>query len=337
MKVNLCMTSRNAFLGMTFVVMALTPALGEGDRTRTDGQRDVLPAPVEGVSAPSLLYLAFTQGGPILIGDIVKVEFLGNKGDESSTRGELTVTISDRIRGRELPQELALPFVLGEQRSLKRPAFVWNRVHPKEGKQVCLILQELHGQLFASCVLDLDSGEGVFVPILRRMVGLEGQATQGRKQELFDALSDTSPLIRTLSVELLVGKIAPSVPVVRTELFEVLEAIARDDKLPADRRIEAIGMIGHKVYDGFSPDGELNVKILSFLMNTLADRERGARGEAVQILHGYLFAGGATKPSVDKLEIQDPQKIIQHLRQDIQDGQYYAAQAERVLRLVTRE
>jgi hypothetical protein len=283
-------------------------------------------------AAPAGFFAAFTAGGPILIGLVADVKPAA--AGEPVTKGDLIMEVEETLRGRDLPDTLELPFEL-RGADPRRPPTLWDRVSPRAGKRVCVILAPGKDPRLARCVLDLDGDDMALLPVLRRMLELEALPEGDRRSKLLAALADSAPWIRALAAELFLATEARADPRARSELLAALAPAARDRDRPLDERLQAVSITGLKVYDGFTADDPVNYEVLSFLAGLLTDPSSRVRGEAVHLLHGYLLGAGTLRPSAPRIQLGERERTIEQLKRDIEDRTYFAGAAGELLVLLT--
>ena len=209
---------------------------------------------------------------------------------------------------------------------------LWGRVAPRVGKNVLVFLQQNEPPWEAAEVLDLDNGESRWIPLIRRMLDLSGAGTT--RSALLAATTDPSPLIRTLAFDRLLNNLCATDVPCRRDLLSRTYDVARNRAASLGERIDATRTIGLKIYDGSGSPGSLNESVLVDLFELAASDSEGVRGEAIQILDGYYFGGGAAKPAVPPLDATRRQQIRSSLQADVQRNGAFARQAGNLARLL---
>ena len=273
-------------------------------------------------SAPPFLYSAFVRGGAIVIGSIVDVQHT------PSGMGNLTVSIDEQLRGPAVPKQIEIRFTLHGV-SPKRGPFIWDRVHPEVGKTILLILDP-RTPWSAAAVVDATSSDAPWVQAVKRMILLENSD----KAAALDSISDSVPVISKLAVDLLLNKLCISDDPCRATVLQRLEAVALDKSRKETDRMQAVSIIGFKIYTPFAPESEISQRAISVLFRLLADPDGQVRSEAVQILYGYFFGGGTIHPLIPKLDAQARSSIVSQLQSDVEGHQSLTLQEERLLELI---
>jgi hypothetical protein len=273
---------------------------------------------------PPLFYAAFVAGGPIVIGTITDVAV--SEPLDGVERGRLALAVEKVLRGDGVGESLELPFERLPQDG-RRPPVLWDHAAPEAGKHVCVILAPGPSRgvppQTARCVFEVNGPGAAYLTVLERMVELESAPDSVR----IAALDDPPPQVRALATELLLHSRDRADPEVRSTLFRALGTRARSGELRAEERLQAIGLLGFRVYDGFSRDDAVNYEVLSLLASLLADGEPRVRAQAAAILHGYLLGPGTVKPSPERITV-DRDHVLKQLKRDIAAGVPFAAQAE---------
>jgi hypothetical protein len=274
-------------------------------------------------ASPPTLYSAFTSGGPIVAGTIIEA------GPGEGT-GTLKFQVTEQLRGKPLPSIIELSYSVPLPNP-KRPPMLWGRVIPRQGKHILVILGGGEGNWFARSVLDLDAGEGEWVPVLKRMISLEQQTKN--TAALMAALSDPSPLVRQFAVETLLDRACVSDEGCREQVLDRFVAIASAQGASSNERVHAVDIIG-QVFDPANPASNSSTRAVRAMFQLLSSPDPAVRGESVQILDSLFNGGGSSKPLVPDLPAAMRNAVLAQLKADAQAGRSYSAQASRLMQLV---
>ena len=221
------------------------------------------------------------------------------------------------------------------KRDPKRPPMLWQRVPPAIGKHVLLLLVDNKAPLQAREVLDLDTGERQWVPIVRRMIELEQHGADART-ELLAALSNPSPLMRAFAIDQLTTRVCAADFACKRDILVKMYSRASDRSLASGERLTATETIGLRIYDGSSATSEINQLVLADLFELAADENEDVRAEAIQILAGYLAGSGSVKPTLPSLAASVRQKVLSSLQTEANRNGPVSSQAGALIKILSQ-
>jgi hypothetical protein len=274
----------------------------------------------------------FGAGGAIFVATIT-----GTQLDPAKGQPRVTLAINEYFRGPKVTRDrvdVPIDWTLGPKVLPVMRTPVWHNVTPEIGKQVLLMTWKGERELRARCVLDWSgtdaSSQARIAGVIKHMVALTELPVAQKIQAMEAALSDPEVAVRNFAEKYLTSAKVRD-PEVRSLLFEHYASIVLDVNNP--RRIEALSAI-KRAYDGFSPDSEVNYRILSFIADRMADSDLQVRSIAVQFLHSKLLSQTKYKPDISRIRMTDPKAIEQQLEEDSKQGFEFSKQAQSLLGLL---
>lgn len=297
----------------------------------------LLPSALRGEdSLETGLYLAFNKQGPIVIGKIssIKVE----NQSTTSESGTLTLDITEQLRGEPLPNALAIRYQWINPNSpsyttsnLKGPPpYGFDRVHPAIGMNVLALFSRRKPTTTPPMsVVDLDSTEAEWLPVVRRAVALETLKRDERTDSLLNGLADPQKFIRVVSMhELRDDASCLSGSPCAIKVIQILRRRAATGA-PAERS-EAVDWMAHQFYDGSAGDTGSNIAVASELISLIADPSSVIRGQAIDDVDQLMSTDVKWHPDLSRLAISNRTAVMQALKQEQQNSGARAVEASRV-------
>jgi hypothetical protein len=282
------------------------------------------------------LYLAFNKGGPIAIGRVASVDVKTKGADYEN--GTLTLEVTEQLRGEALPQSLTVPFGWADPNSpsysftyAKRPPPQgFDRILPVAGMRVLLMYPRRKPTAGAPlAVLNLDSGEEAWIPVIRRALAMTALTGAERTNTLLGGLSDPKKFIRVVAMHrLLEGPECVSGSTCRDKAVEILGKRAKAG--PEIDRLEAVEWLEHQFYDAPARDTTSNRQIISTLFALVTDQNSNVRKRAIGELDQVFSPDMNWRPSPAQVNISNPEDVARVLEEEQKEGGESAQRAKRV-------
>ena len=264
---------------------------------------------------PSCVITGVENGGPIITGSI-KDKLPAS---QDAPLGSVTIAVDRYLRGGHFPSgTVTLPVDLdltkGRIHTLIQTKAVWHEETLQRGKRLLLMLFEENNQRIAVCVVDLDS-QSEILPTIEQMVLSDSSESSTKIANMENALSDSSPAIRSLAIDYLDSEEVRD-PGAKRFVFEHFAPILLDTQ--GSRRGEALGAV-ESAYDPSADGSELNYRILSFIADRIGDPDPRIRSSALQFIHSKL-SGGTNRPDPAKIRLTHRAEVLEQLRRDASSG-----------------
>ncbi len=282
------------------------------------------------------LYLAFNKEGPIALAQVASVN--GKEQGADEVRGTLTLAIGEQLRGESLPGSMEIPFVWISPSSqsyiftyLKRPPPQgFERVRPVQGMHVLVMFpRRKPAQSMPLAVLNLDSSEDSWVPLIRRAVEMNSLAGEARNNSLIAGLSDASKFIRVTAMHgLLQGSGCMAGSDCRGRAVSVLLKNAMSG--PEGDRLDAIDWIAHRFYDASAGETAPNRNIAVSLVGLVTDSDKKIRDQAITDLDEMLSPALKWHPDLSKIAASTRDAVLRELHEEEQAGGDRAEKAQRL-------
>ncbi|HEY2469883.1 MAG TPA: hypothetical protein VGI45_18845 [Terracidiphilus sp.] len=283
------------------------------------------------------LYLSFNKNGPIAIGKIASLQLAQQSA--VSEIGTLSLDITEQLRGDPLPSRVEVRFGWVDPSSSEflgrlkgPPPGGFDRLRPVAGMHVLLMFDRRKPTTVPPlAVLDLDSEEAAWVPLIKRAIAGESLQGADRVNALLHGLNDPQKFIRTVSMHaLLQGTECQSGSACADSAVTILGV--RANRGTKAERLEAISWLAHQFYFEYEDAGptSTNNKIAATILTLVGDPDPSIRGQAIDNLDQVLSPGNKWRPDLAHLAIPDRSAVVEALRREGQKGGRTAVEASRI-------
>jgi hypothetical protein len=278
------------------------------------------------------LYLSFNKNGPIAIGKIESIRL--ERQSPSWESGTLSLAVTQQLRGEPLPSRFEIRFIWADpnspanamSRAKMPPSYGFERIRPVLGMNVLIIFNRHKPiEVRPLAVLNLDSGEGAWVPLIERAIGFSSLKGSDRLDALLHGLDDPQEFIRVVSMhQLRESPECQSGSACADGIVNLLSG--RANKGTPQERAKAISWLDYDVYDATAGPTSTNNKIAAITLALVADTDPSIRRQAIESVDQMVSPERKWRPDLSHLDIPNRGAVIESLRQAHKQGE----EAERV-------
>lgn len=300
---------------------------------RTFGVMIVMATVARGQSAIETgLYLSFDKNGPIAIGKIASIDI--ERQSPVWEIGTLSLEVTQQLRGEPLPTRFEIRFGWTDpnssanamSRAKMPPPYGFDRVRPVLGMNVLVIFDRRKPTTVPPlAVLNLDSGEDTWVPLIKQAIGFSSLKGSDRVDTLLRGLDSSQEFIRVVSMhQLRENAECQNGSGCADNIVNLLSGRAKAGTL--QERSKAISWLDYDMYNATAGPTSTNNKIAAITLSLVADSDPSIRGQAIENLDQMISPDRKWRPDLAHLAIPNRGAVIEVLRQARQKG----GEAERV-------